>query len=154
MAVSFRQSVCIAAALAVMTVGGCARDPLQLDNEPKPSAVEAAVYPAIGEIFQLRPGEVASLVEGSLLVAFHSVRQDSRCPVDVTCVWEGDAELYIGVAGEGQPWSWSVLHTAVEPLSREVDGLLLLVEGLDPAPRSATSIPSSAYMVSLRVTRR
>lgn len=154
MGMSLNPYIRVAALLVTVAAAGCASDPIQLENEPTPSAVNAAAHPAVGEVFQLRPGEVASLAEGTVLVTFHNVRQDSRCPSDVTCVWEGDAEMNIGVALEGGVWSWSILHTTLEPWSREIGDLLLVVEDLEPAPRSNTSIPPSAYTVSLRVTRR
>lgn len=142
----------LAGALLTALVG-CAADPLQLENEPSPSPASAVVRPPLGEVFQLRPGEVASIEDGELLIAFHSVRQDSRCPSDATCVWQGDAELYIGTAPDGGPWSWTILHTGVEPMSRNVAGLLVTVAGLDPVPLSGSTIPQSSYRASLRVTR-
>lgn len=143
----------LVACLLLMIGSACATDPLQLENEPTPSTAAATVRPDIGEVFQLAPGELASVGDGELLVAFHSVRQDSRCPSDATCVWQGDAESYIGTARGGSPWSWTILHTGLEPMSRNVGGLVVAVVGLDPAPTSGVAIPPGSYRISLRVTR-
>ncbi|MFH1764671.1 MAG: hypothetical protein ABIF09_10810 [Gemmatimonadota bacterium] len=38
-------------------------------------------------------------LEGSVLrFSFGEVLEDSRCPVDVTCVWAGNAKVVIGIA--------------------------------------------------------
>lgn len=152
MNMKLRLFVCLMA-LSGAAAAGCTSDPVQLESEPTPSTAEAAVHPEIGETFQLSPGEVASVENGDLLIAFRSVGQDSRCPSDVTCVWAGDAEIHLGTAREGGPWSWSVLHTTIEPMSLQVEGFVLEVVGLDPVPVSTAPIPQSAYRVSLRVTR-
>ena len=42
--------------------------------------------------YELRPGQSADLGAGVQLV-FDTVISDSRCPVDVRCVWAGEAKL-------------------------------------------------------------
>lgn len=147
----FRFSFKLAFGILLATSAGCATDPLQLLHEPIPSPTAAVVRPGLGSVFQLRVGEVASIQNGILLVAFRGIRDDSRCPSDTTCVWQGDAVISIGTAPAGGPWKWAVVHTGVEPMSVEVDDFRITVAGLDPIPTSGTTIPQTSYQLSLRV---
>ncbi len=40
-------------------------------------------------VFDLRFGQTVTVASENLTVTFESVKQDSRCPSDVVCVWEG-----------------------------------------------------------------
>ena len=150
---NLRRSFKLVAGVLLAVVAGCLADPMQLEVEPIPSATAAVVRPAMGDTFQLRVGEVASIENGVLIVGFRGVRSDSRCPSDVNCVWAGDAEMYIGTTPAGGPWNWSVLHTGVEPMSLRANDLVITVVALDPVPTSGATIPQESYQVSLRVTR-
>src|SRR5688572_19140814 len=124
----------IAYLLTLLTLAGCASDPLQLENEPSPSEAAAQVRSAVGDVFRLKVGEVASVSDAALLVAFHGVESDSRCPSNVTCVWAGDAGLTIGTTAPGGKWTWSVLHTTLEPKARRTGSFTVEVVGLEPTP--------------------
>ncbi|UCC17889.1 MAG: hypothetical protein JSU58_04875 [Dehalococcoidales bacterium] len=54
----------------------------------------------IGEEFTLSIGETASIHGEDLRIQFLEISEDSRCPRNVTCVWEGRAiaiiEVFIG----------------------------------------------------------
>ena len=51
----------------------------------------------IGEEFSLRIGETAGIKGEQLQIRFLEVSEDSRCPRNVTCVWEGRAVAVIEV---------------------------------------------------------
>ena len=81
--------------------------------------------------------------------------EDSRCPVDVTCVWEGNARLVMTgvVAGEERPFELNTAYNPVAgPREATVDGYLIELTGLDPHPRVGQSIPPARYRATLRVT--
>lgn len=54
----------------------------------------------MGEEFTLSIGEAASIQGEQLRIEFLEISEDSRCPRDVTCIWEGRAiasiEVYQG----------------------------------------------------------
>jgi hypothetical protein len=66
---------------------------------PLPSGSPAPV--ALDRPFEVTLGERAS-VEGGLSVHFLSVVEDSRCPADVVCVWEGNARIVLELEAEGE----------------------------------------------------
>src|SRR5205085_7430920 len=57
----------------------------------------AAQTARIGHEFELKAGRVVTLDGGHLRIRFARVESDSRCPVDVECVWAGNAELLFEV---------------------------------------------------------
>jgi hypothetical protein len=138
--------------LLFSVLAGCSSEPFRLEDEPDPVASQAAVEATAGNSFRLRPGESAT-IDGTLLVAFRGIRQDSRCPVDVTCVWAGDAEAAIGVAQEGGPWEWASLHTGLEPRTLHSHGYAITLVDVEPATSSTTRIPPESYTVVLRAAR-
>lgn len=99
----------------------------------------------------LRIGQEVGAPDSVMGVSFLGVLSDSRCPVDVLCVWQGDAEVEIGVRfGEG-PTVPYVLHTGVEPRSVDVRLYRITLVRLRPAPVSTTTIPPESYVAELRV---
>lgn len=62
--------------------------PASPDNDPP----TAAVVP-FGRPFDVKIGEEVQLPD-DVVLAFMAVPNDSRCPVDVTCVWAGEAAVH------------------------------------------------------------
>jgi hypothetical protein len=58
-------------------------------------AAGKALRVRLGKEFDLRVGQQAAVEGRRFTVRFQSVGNDSRCPVDVTCVWAGNAEVLI-----------------------------------------------------------
>lgn len=90
-----------------------------------------------------------AIVAGSI-VRFDTVRSDSRCPTDVVCVWEGNAEIMISVGpvvGE-RPTELVVLNTH-QPQPVSAGGLRISLVSLAPAPVSTR--PTRNYRVEIRL---
>ena len=110
---------------------------------------EPIVVP-LGLAFELAPGQEA-LVDG-LSVGFQRVEQDSRCPIDAVCVWEGDAAVALLLrAGSDGPVPRE-LHTSGS-LGRETSfaGYKVRLESLLPAARSSQPIRPYDYRATLVV---
>jgi hypothetical protein len=135
----------------LLAAAGCSSDPVRWGPDPTPLAASAQVRTGIGEGFRLAPGEFAAIADRNFLVAFRGVQSDSRCPRDVTCVWPGDAEVVVGIAFEHTDWTWSVLHTGVEPRRVEVEGLIVTVVDVEPQPLSTATIADRDYRAVLTV---
>ncbi len=90
---------------------------------------------------------------GSSVVRFGEVKGDSRCPVDVVCVWAGNAEVALVVeptVGEG-PAQLLTLNTLLEPRVGNARGLRLTLVGLAPVPRSTDK--QRVYVATIKVER-
>ncbi|MEX2571215.1 MAG: hypothetical protein WD737_07895 [Gemmatimonadota bacterium] len=137
--------------LLAVLAAGCTKEPLQFAQERPARASGAEVRTSNGGSFRLRPGESAVSAGGEILVLFREVAADSRCPQDVTCVWEGDAEAVVGIAVEGGWWSWHTLHTNLEPRSVRAHGHVVTLADLEPPALSDAQISQADYVAVLRI---
>lgn len=99
----------------------------------------------------LRIGQEVGAHDTVMRIAFLGVQSDSRCPTDVVCVWQGDAEVEIGVRFGMGPTVPYRLHTGVEPRSVDVGLYLITLVSLRPAPVSTAPIRRESYVAELRL---
>ena len=130
--------------LSVLTLGACSSK-----TDDPVGASPAVVNMQVGQTFDLKVGQTAQI--GQLQIAFRGVSQDSRCAVDVTCVWAGDATIKIDATYARMAWTPFELHTGVDPRSTRFRENTITVVGLKPATRSGQNIPAENYVVTLRV---
>ena len=109
----------------------------------------------LGEEFQLAPSQTAVVGDTGLRLVFERVDSDSRCGVDVTCVWEGDAEVVVAASQPGRDTATLELHTTTagggQREARYGDFVVGLT-ALSPQPRSTERIRAEDYRATLRVT--
>src|SRR6185295_19805329 len=83
-----RRSLALAFAAMLSVAAGCA-------------SVDPAIVDEPGTEFSLPVGKTAALNGSGTRITFRQVTTDSRCPVDVQCVWavEAKIELIISLSG-------------------------------------------------------
>lgn len=133
--------------VVLATLTGCAG----AQDTESPTGPELAVQP--NEDFTLAVGETALLESSDLAVRLLEVADDSRCPVDVVCVWAGDAVAAIEVVNDGVEYAFG-LHVnpgeATGPGSVEVGGYCLDLEAMAPQPHAEVPIAQNDYRVTFR----
>src|SRR6266404_7236915 len=67
------------------------------------AAVEPTIAAEPGVAFSLPAGKTAGINGSRTRIRFDEVRNDSRCPADVTCVWAGDAQVVLTISRNGSP---------------------------------------------------
>jgi hypothetical protein len=102
--------------------------------------------------FDLTPGAIAAIAGTPLRIRFDAVADDSRCPSDVQCVWEGNATIRLTADSAGQPRTVE-LKTSGTPSPVRAFGHDIAFRALRPVPTSGSRIPENEYVVTLRVTR-
>lgn len=127
---------------------------------PTPTATATATASSTPFTPDGRPGQEAFLQPGEravfeadgerLEVLFVGVTADSRCPVDVTCIWAGEARVALDFVGL---MSWEGTLSAGAGASVTVAGWIVTVTDLTPAPRSDRTIAPGDYEVRIVVTR-
>jgi hypothetical protein len=102
---------------------------------------------------ELAPGQ--SVQSGPLRVTFKSVGDDSRCPADVVCVWEGDAQVRVDVREESGETVSRELHTSgnVGSSSIEHGGFTIALVRLSPEAHTQRPIPAQDYRLVLKITQ-
>lgn len=104
----------------------------------------------LGRDFALKPGETVAIQGTRLTVGFESVLDDSRCPADVVCVWQGEAVLALRVSEGGEPSRLDLTTNAPE---KRVGSYRIRLARVEPYPFAAKPIEPGDYRVILTVTR-
>jgi len=138
--------ILLTAMLAIAACNSPARDVLTL-----PSAPNSTV--PLGTDFTLAPGESAAVNGESLQLTFVKLTGDSRCPANVQCVWAGSAVIAVhttsSVGTRDLP-----LETLVARDTATVDGFLVRLVSVTPAPLTTDPIPPASYRATMRITRK
>jgi hypothetical protein len=107
----------------------------------------------LGEEFELRPGESALLEQELLAITFDGVSDDSRCPIDVVCIWEGDAVVRVTARRLPRTEARLELHTQPDRSEAGFQGYRIRLVSLAPRPRAGQPVPARDYVARLVVTR-
>lgn len=115
------------------------------------ATVDTAIVASPGAEFSLPVGRTAELSGSGVRITFNRVTNDSRCPIDVTCVWAGDARIELAVARDGSADVRAL--SMIAPNNEVVVGnLRIRFVGLTPAAKQADPPSSRAYVAQLVIT--
>lgn len=116
-------------------------------KEPSDAAV-------LGQSFQIKYGQELTVKGQNLKVKFGSLLDDSRCPSDVKCVWEGDAKILISVRRANSVASKIELHTSANfKQAGKYQRYLIKLVALDPYPKTRGERKQSDYVATLLITK-
>jgi hypothetical protein len=104
----------------------------------------------------LRVGRQATLKSEGLRIKFVEVAEDSRCPVNVTCVWAGNAKVQIEIRsghGDSQTLTLNTAGSATLPSETQYPYYQLRLVNLSPRPRSNRKIAAHDYTLTLLLSR-
>ncbi|HSB10707.1 MAG TPA: hypothetical protein VLM38_14560 [Blastocatellia bacterium] len=107
----------------------------------------------LGEEFKIKNGQEVVLRGEKIRVRFKSVREDSRCPTGVACVWAGNAKIGIEVAKKKTKQLVATLNTSLEPRQIEYKGFKIKLVALTPYPNKEARIDPKEYEAVLVVTK-
>jgi hypothetical protein len=117
----------------------------------------AAQTARVGREFKVKAGRAVTLDGGRLRLRFARVASDSRCPVDVTCVWAGNAEVALEVGGRlwrGKQTLTLNTNASGQGASEAKYGRYTIrLVGLSPQPRSDRKISQGQYTATLLVSK-
>ena len=133
--------------MAALAAAGCA------SGTTEPEIIEnASTVVSVGDTVSLRFGEAVTIAQSGLRVQFRNVVGDSRCPIDVVCVWAGDAHVQIAV-GNATTTSTYDLHSTLEPKSVQHESYRFQLVEVGPSRRAEETPRESEYYVKLVITR-
>ena len=117
------------------------------------AAVEPTIAAEPGVAFSLPVGKTAVINGSGTRIRFDAVRNDSRCPADVTCIWAGDAEVVVTISRNGSPDDTRIL-SFIPPKNETTSGeLRIRLADLAPVPRQSDGNAPRAYVAQLVVNR-
>jgi hypothetical protein len=110
--------------------------------------------PEVDESFTLAPGECTTLEPTGTHVRFLRVAGDSRCPLQVQCVWAGDAAVVLEIAPRDGDAMEHTLHTNEEPKAVVLGRYELTLLELSPYPVVPGDIDPDDYRATLVLYER
>jgi len=134
------------AALAVPVIGCGSSTGPELDD-PLQTVLSAPQELTLGY------GEEKSVGGSVLRVAFVRVVEDSRCPVDVVCVWAGNALVELGIRMGMGPTFPLQINTTLEPRFADWNDVRVTIVELLPQPREGDPPRPESYTVKIRLER-
>lgn len=109
---------------------------------------------SLDKAFDLRAGETAVVTPDGFRISFQEVGGDSRCAVDVVCVWEGDAEVVLQAGTTLEDRETVTLHTSGSfQTSATLHGHVIELRGLKPGNKAGVPTDPKAYVATLFVSR-
>jgi len=136
-------------ALLIATVAACSST-TSTDVTASPQTSQTVTQRELGKAFSMKIGESVAL--NDLRLTFRSVDGDSRCPIDVVCVWAGDAEIALKIE-QGSKAAVAALHTTLEPKKTEWNGYTVSLVSLAPSPKASVPVDPANYRAEIVVTR-
>jgi hypothetical protein len=127
-------------------VGGAAPPTPTPPPPPPPTALKLGV-PAV-----LAAGQPAA-IEGTAVLTFAGVPQDSRCPTDAVCVWAGEALLAFVLREDGEDIGRSIAVPPDGSGAAVLGPYRLTVSDVLPEPTTAGPIAQSDYRATVVLER-
>lgn len=94
--------------------------------------------------FSLNIGQSVTLPEQGIKIYFTDVLEDSRCPSDVVCIWEGTVSLAINIFYQGSNLGEYILNSS-NLHKASFMGFFVKLKVLAPYPVSTETIQKSDY---------
>ena len=115
-------------------------------------AVLNIVVPAQAcQTLEIRFGQQKTTKTGGVTVKFLELIEDSRCPVDVNCVWAGVARIKAAITRGGKT-SEAELNT-MDKKSADFQGYTVTLTDLQPRQSRTSKYSPSAYTATVTVTK-
>ncbi len=92
--------------------------------------------------------------DDEVTVNFFEVVSDSRCPSDVTCVWEGESsvKLNLKIGAESEDLILSThLKMGQGPQKDTIGGYIISLLEVTPYPISTVDVPEEDYEIRLQI---
>ncbi len=145
------------AMLAGCCLAGCVgAQPLpqsQPSPQPQPSPQSRASSPALGQQFDLALTRRATIADGGLTLVFAGVKEDSRCPRGVQCIWAGRVSITVNASKPGAAPK-SLTLTLPKPATADYAGYTVTLIALEPRPVVRGRKPGGKRMATLLVRKK
>jgi hypothetical protein len=108
----------------------------------------------LGQEFDLKINQEATVEGEGLAVTFEAVLEDSRCPDGVDCIWSGNAKIKIRSSkGKQTPATIELNTDAGQKMSSYLNYEIRLV-GLKPRPKPSEAVRPDEYRAALIIAKK
>ncbi len=102
--------------------------------------------------FVVRVNQEKAVRGTRIRLKFIELIEDSRCPVDVQCIWAGNARIKVSLSKNGRS-EIVELNTTVPKTSVQFGGYEFRFVGLSPSPRSNIRINRYGYVATVELRK-
>ena len=108
----------------------------------------------MNQSFQLRLNQTIKKNNGSLQLTLTGIPEDSRCPEDANCIWEGQVRLFVDAAytDKKESLEFKVEKSKMGKVTRNFEKYKILIEAVNPPTQSGVRIPKENYEVTMKVS--
>ena len=124
--------------------------PLAAGCTGEPAGIEAE----LGHEFSLPIGQEASITGENLRISFEDVTEDSRCPLNVTCVWEGRASSLVRLTYNDNAYDIVLNEPGLSDHAAEIFRDYEITFHLKPYPGEVDNISREDYYLQLTVNKQ
>ena len=110
------------------------------------------IFPNLDEPFEINVGNSLVTPDGTLITILSI--EDSRCPADVLCVWQGEAKVLINVKKDSQDLGNFTLTSTAGKETQSFDGYSIKLVEVQPYPFSNKVTLQSDYVVTFTVSEK
>lgn len=109
----------------------------------------------LDEEFKLKINEKILISEIGVTVTFLGVVEDSRCPVNVYCVWAGRVTVEVSIMKRNEA-AFKINLTLPDRDKKEFDGYAITLLRVDPQREypDRMEISASDYEITLKISRQ
>jgi len=101
---------------------------------------------------RVKVGNSSTERKSKIKVEFLEMIEDSRCPIDTTCVWAGNAQIKIRVSKNGRSQTME-LNSTVNNKDNTFNGYEFKLGTLTPVPRSNIRIDRNGYVAMISMAK-
>jgi hypothetical protein len=140
----------------VLTIGlGLILNQSLVDSRvPTRNSANAAIV-RLNQPFQLKVNQTVQLRSENVEIQFLEVQQDSRCPVGVQCVWQGQATVAVHLKKNGKDLGNLTLKTSAgqpDATTQSLNGYAMKLVNIAPQPKANQPIPKTDYVATFVIT--
>ena len=117
--------------------------------------MENSISVQLANPFSLRLNQIAVIKSENLQLKLLEVKNDSRCPSGIQCIWPGQVEIVISVAREDRDAELILIHREGDDdlASKTFDGYLIKLIEVTPYPQKNQTIEIEDYSATLVISK-
>ena len=106
----------------------------------------------IDQKFVIKPGQTVTIKHTKINITFDSVLNDSRCPIELRCVWAGNAEVKLILQRSSKKTS-AIVNTGIKNRAIEYRGYRIQLLKLNPGRKKGEITLPNQYEATFQINR-
>ena len=111
---------------------------------------------SLSQPFPIKILETAKMADGDLQLTLTGMPEDSRCPEDANCIWEGQVRIFVTAATSTnkENLEFKIEKSKMGKVKKSFENYTIIVDKVMPLTQSGVKIPKEDYVVTMVVEPR